>query len=146
MLDGKIARKYNLITDFGKFIDPLADKFMVIGASIAILYRYENIRSVFIWFLTVVIFRELAISSIRLIASTTGGVVIAASILGKIKTVSQIVCICAVLIEPLLYPADFILHDILPLTYISIAVATVFTVWSGINYIRSYWKFIDPQK
>ena len=95
MLDGKIARKYNLITDFGKFIDPLADKFMVIGALLVILYKYATIRPVFIWAVIIVIFRELAVTSIRLVASSSSGVVIAANWLGKIKTCTQIACVCA---------------------------------------------------
>ena len=66
-LDGKIARKYNLITDFGKLIDPLADKFMVIGALIMILYRAQMHRALFVLALTVVVFRELAVTAMRLI-------------------------------------------------------------------------------
>ena len=62
-VDGYVARKYNLVTDFGKFIDPLADKFMVIGALLVIVYRYANIRPVFIWATIIVIFRELAVTS-----------------------------------------------------------------------------------
>ena len=65
MLDGKIARKYNLVTDFGKFIDPLADKFMVFGALIAILTSYSYIASLFVWVSAVVMLRELAITSLR---------------------------------------------------------------------------------
>ena len=103
MLDGKIARKHNLITDFGKFIDPLADKFMVIGALLVILYKYEQIRPLFIWAVIIVVFRELAVTSIRLVASSSSGIVIAANWLGKIKTVTQIVCVCCVIIEPMLY-------------------------------------------
>lgn len=148
MLDGKIARKHNLITDFGKFIDPLADKFMVIGALLVILYKYDNIRPVFIWAVIIVIFRELAVTSIRLVASSSSGVVIAANWLGKIKTVTQIVCICAVIIEPILYTIPFLvpLAKYLPITYASTALMVIFTIWSGMNYILTYWKFLDPQK
>ena len=148
MLDGKIARKYNLITDFGKFIDPLADKFMVIGALLVILYKYEAIRSLFIWAVIIVVFRELAVTSIRLVASSSSGVVIAANWLGKIKTCTQIACVCAVIIEPLIYGAlglDKMLAY-LPLTYLTTVLMIYFTLWSGINYIVSYWKYLDPQK
>ena len=148
MLDGKIARKYNLITDFGKFIDPLADKFMVIGALLVIVYRYANIRPVFIWATIIVIFRELAITSIRLVASSSSGVVIAAKYIGKVKTVSQILCVCAVILEPLIYklPSLSFLNTYMPLTYLTMLVMTVFTLWSGIDYLVSYWKYLDPQK
>ena len=148
MLDGKIARKYNLITDFGKFIDPLADKFMVIGALLVILYKYEAIRPLFIWAVIIVIFRELAVTSIRLVASSSSGVVIAANWLGKIKTCTQIACVCATIIEPLIYDAlglgKMLIY--LPLTYLTTALMIIFTLWSGINYIVSYWKYLDPQK
>lgn len=152
MFDGKIARKRGLITDFGKFIDPLADKFMVIGAMLVILYRFAAIRPIFIWALIIVIFREFAVTSMRLVVSTTGGGVVAANMLGKIKTVTQIVFVCCAIGEPviewgieLLLP-DYILHGIYPLTYLSMLVMTVFTLWSGINYIAAYWKFIDTEK
>jgi CDP-diacylglycerol--glycerol-3-phosphate 3-phosphatidyltransferase len=146
--DGHLARKYGLITDFGKFIDPLADKFMVIGALLVILYKYATIRPVFIWAVIIVIFRELAVTSIRLVASSSSGVVIAANWLGKIKTCTQIACVCATIIEPLIYSA-FGLDKMLvylPLTYLTTALMIIFTLWSGINYIVSYWKYLDPQK
>ena len=153
MLDGKIARKYGLITDFGKLMDPLADKFMVIGALTVIVYRYDTLRPVFIWALLVVVFRELAVTSLRLVASTSGGVVVPANMLGKIKTVSQIVCVSAAIIEPMLYEIPF-LRDFLPgwwtahvpLTYITCAAMTLFTVLSGVNYFRAMWKYLDPGK
>lgn len=152
MLDGKIARKRNLITNFGKFIDPLADKFMVIGAMLVLLYKYEYIRPVFFWAVLIVIFRELAVTSMRLIASGSG-VVVPANMLGKIKTVTQIVCICTVIIEPmlielgvLLFGSTFFLAGLLPLTYTSIAVSAFFTLWSGISYIASMWKYISTDK
>ena len=148
MLDGKIARKYGLITDFGKFIDPLADKFMVIGALLVILYKYENIRPVFIWATIIVIFRELAVTSIRLVASSSSGIVIAANYLGKIKTCTQIACICTVIIEPLIYKIESLefLAKYMPLSYLTTALMIVFTLWSGINYIVSYWKYLYPEK
>ena len=150
MLDGKIARKYNLITDFGKFIDPLADKFMVIGALLVILYKYQNISNLFIWTVIIVVFRELAVTSIRLVASSSSGVVIAANWPGKIKTCTQIACVCAVIIEPLVYDTLGInaiwLVKYPPATYLTTVLMIYFTIWSGINYIVSYWKYLDPQK
>ena len=158
MLDGKIARKYGLITDFGKFLDPVADKFMVIGALFVILYKFPALKSVMIFTLIIVVFRELAVTSMRLVVSTGEGIVIAANSLGKLKTVSQIVAISTVFLEPVVQlVAKWVCElvtgeslvwrtDIIPLTWLTIAFSLVMTVWSGINYIKSYWKFLDPQK
>ncbi len=153
MLDGKIARKYNLITDFGKLMDPLADKFMVIGALTVIVYRYDSIRPFFIWALLLVVFRELAVTSLRLVASSSGGVVVAANMLGKIKTVTQIICVCTVIIEPMLYRIPALANVLpeawvawTPLSYLTGGAMMLFTVLSGINYFRGMWKYLDPQK
>ena len=164
MLDGKIARRYNLVTDFGKFMDPLADKFMVIGAMMVILYKNLTAETPNRWFgilffcaLMIVVFRELAVTAMRLVVSGSSGIVVAANMLGKIKTVSQIVFVIATLIEPLIYPtAEVIvqvvpmtwlacLSDILPLTLASGIVMAFFTVWSGIHYIVSLWKYIETK-
>lgn len=146
MLDGMIARRCNMITDFGKFIDPLADKFMVFGAMLAILYKFDYIRPVFLWVALIVIFRELAITSMRLIVSSNAGVVIAAAWLGKVKTVTQILCIITILLEPVLIPETSSLYNLHLFTWITMAAMTIMTIWSGINYMKSYWKFIDPTK
>jgi len=152
MLDGKIARKYGLITDFGKFMDPLADKFMVFGALLSIIYRYDHLRPVFIWAAAIVMFRELAVTSIRLVVSGKEGLVVAASWLGKVKTVLQIVCISTVLLEPCVF---YLFKDIEAvakigemniLSYVTMAAMLVMTLWSGIDYLKSYWKFIDSSK
>lgn len=153
MLDGKIARRDNLITDFGKFLDPLADKFMVIGAMMMLIFRFDGILQVCLTIAaTVVVFRELAVTSIRLVASGSG-VVVAANMLGKIKTVSQIVFILCALLEPVIFEVaslvsgmDLVKFDFHVLTYLSMAVSTFFAVLSGINYLKSYWKFLDPEK
>ena len=146
MLDGKIARKYNLITDFGKFIDPLADKLMVIGALVVLLYKYQNLRHVLVWAVLVVVFRELAISGVRILAATEN-VIIAAKYTGKVKTVSQMVFVCATITEPLLAKIPFLSFlGFLPITYLSLAVMLVFTLWSGIDYIYSYRQFLNPNK
>lgn len=146
MLDGMIARRCNMITDFGKFIDPLADKFMVFGAMLAILYKFDYIRPVFLWVALIVIFRELAITSMRLIVSSNAGVVIAAAWLGKVKTVTQILCIITILLEPVLIPETSPIHDLHLFTWITMAAMTIMTIWSGIDYMKSYWQFIDPTK
>ena len=143
MLDGKIARKYNLITNFGKFMDPLADKFMVFGALLTILVKYEYLRDVFVWAAAIVMFRELAVTSIRLVAAGQEHLVIAASWLGKVKTVSQVVCICTVILEPVVLPFKAFTEWHL-LSYITIAFMVFMTLWSGIDYLKTYWKFIKP--
>ena len=160
MLDGKIARRDGLITDFGKFLDPVADKFMVIGTFFVILYKSEfsHLRTLIIFTLILVVFRELAVTSMRLVVSTGEGIVIAANHLGKIKTVSQIVAISTVFLEPVVqWIAKLIWGavsgtdpmwrtDIVPLSWASLIFSLVMTVWSGINYIKGYWKYLDPQK
>ena len=143
MLDGKIARKYGLVTDFGKLMDPLADKFMVIGALAVIVYRANTnaLRLVFTLVLLGGIFRELAVTSLRLVASTSAGAVVAANMLGKIKTNTQIVCVSVLLLEPIVLP--FCRGW---LSLLSVIVMAVFTLWSGLNYILSYWKYLDTEK
>ncbi len=96
MLDGKIARKQGLVTDFGKFMDPLADKMLTTAAFIGFLAK--GIGSGMEWILFIVLFREFMVSSIRLVAASSGGKVIAANIWGKLKTVSQIVAIIFALV------------------------------------------------
>ena len=153
-IDGKLARKYNLITDFGKFMDPLADKFLVLGSFLAILYRYEQMKSWLFWAVLVVIFREFAVTSIRLVVSSSSGVVIAANWLGKVKTVTQMSAIIVLLLEPVIYhtieKSGVDLPDFLstypPATVILCALMTVFTVWSGVNYLAAYWSYLDPEK
>jgi len=150
-LDGKIARKYHLITDFGKFMDPLADKFMVIGAMMAVVYKNDCIRPWFFWVMFAVVFRELAITSLRLIlVSSEAHLVVAADILGKIKTVCQMVCVCAVLIEPTIIglfdnvPEWMTTYP--PLSFVFSMLTVLFTVWSGVDYFVKYGKYLDADK
>lgn len=145
MLDGKIARSRNLITNFGKFMDPLADKLLVFGALLGILYRFENIRPAFIWCAFIVIFRELAVTSMRLVISGASGKVIAAKMIGKIKTVTQIAAVLIILLEPV--AMELIASYTVPVaSYIAMALMALMTLISGIDYIKSYWEFIDPSK
>lgn len=158
MLDGKIARKHNLITDFGKFLDPVADKFMVIGAMFVILYKFENLRTIMIFALLIVVFRELAVTSMRLVVSTGQNIVVAANKLGKTKTVLQIVAISTAFLEPVVQHMAMKIGemitkqplawrtDIIPLTWITVGLSIILTVWSGIAYLKAYWKYIDTDK
>ena len=158
MLDGKIARRDNLITDFGKLMDPVADKFMVIGAMFVLLYKFSNLSLVLTISLIIVVFRELAVTSMRLVVSTGQNIVVAANYLGKIKTVSQIVAVSTVFLEPVLqYVIKVVIEaisgdklfwrtDIVPLSWLTILFSLVMTVWSGLNYILAYWKYLDPEK
>ncbi len=91
MLDGKMARKYNLVTNFGKFLDPLADKMLTTSALLGFIAL--GIGFEITWITFIVLFREFAISSVRLVSVSSGGKVIAANIWGKLKTVSQMTAI-----------------------------------------------------
>ena len=141
MLDGKIARKYNLVTDFGKLMDPLADKIMVFSAMLGILLYCADLRYVFVWAALIVIAREMGVTSLRLLAASKGGEVIAAAWLGKVKTCTQIACILLVLLEPVILPFPLFAGTHL-LSYVSTAAMVVMTVWSGVDYFRSYAKYL----
>ena len=144
-LDGKIARKYNLVTDFGKFIDPLADKFMVFGALITILVIDTAIAPVFVWVAAVVMLRELAITSLRLVVAGKEGLVIAASFFGKLKTVSQIVAVLLILLEPLFVSVASV-FEMRVVSYAAMALMAVTTVASGLDYMKAYMPLVDPNK
>ena len=153
MLDGKIARKYGLVTDFGKLMDPLADKFMVIGALAVIVYRANTntLRLFFTLVLLVVIFRELAVTSLRLVASTSAGAVVAANLLGKIKTVSQMVLILFLMIAGRMAPILFgsipvILTIVDVIGWIITAWVVAITIWSGVDYFQKNFDVIRNAK
>lgn len=147
MLDGQIARRCNLVTQFGKFIDPLADKFMVIGSQIAILVwmilRGEVMLSlVFVWVVLVILFRELAVTGLRL--AVGGKVDVAASIFGKLKTVSQMVGTVVMLVEPVI-PVDIFSKGHV-LSYIFMGIMTFTTLYSAFEYLKAYLPHIDFTK
>lgn len=122
LLDGKIARKYNLVTNFGKFMDPLADKLLVSSAMICLV----EMGRLPAWIVIIIISREFIISGFRLVASDSG-IVIAASYWGKFKTVFQMVMIIVMIMD--LGAAFVMLENIL------IYVALILTVVSLIDYI-----------
>ena len=138
MLDGKIARKYNLVTDFGKFIDPLADKFMVLGSMLAILawmfLRCQITQGmIFVWVVLIILFRELAVTSLRLVvAGKKVKVDLAANMMGKLKTVSQMVGTVLIIIEPLIFKCNHIM------SYVCMAIMAFTTIASGWNYLVGY--------
>ena len=94
LLDGKIARKYNLVTNFGKFMDPLADKMLVCSALICLV----ELNKIYSWMVIVIVVRDFVISGFRLVAAESGKV-IAANYWGKFKTASQMVMICLVIAD-----------------------------------------------
>lgn len=123
LLDGKIARKYNLVTNFGKFMDPLADKLLVCSALIC-LVELCRIPS---WIVIMIIAREFVISGFRLIASDNG-VVIAASYWGKFKTTFQMIMVCLMIAD---------LNQLSIVTEVVMWVALALTVISLVDYL---WK------
>lgn len=133
-LDGHIARKYNLITNFGKFMDPLADKLLVLTALIWLIERGKMAAfGVSLAFcVTIILAREFAVTGLRLVAASNNNV-IAASKMGKSKTVSQMVMIIILIIN--CYPFSFIggvTRDIV--TVILVSIATILTIVSGVDY------------
>ena len=150
LLDGIIARKMHLITDFGKLMDPLADKFLVVGALIAITgtgsFNDPIFRVIAVLAAAIIFFRELAVTSLRLVANSSEGNVIAANFAGKIKTFSQCVCVMTILLEDVVITQRFTDFPSYVFSYITMAITVLLTVYSGFAYFKSYWKYITPAK
>ena len=134
MLDGKIARKYHLVTNFGKFMDPLADKLLVCSAMICLI----ETKQLFSWFVIIIIAREFIISGFRLIAAENG-VVIAANIFGKIKTVTQMIMI-------IILVANIQVTWLIVIGEIFKWVALIMTILSLVIYIYQNIDILKDQK
>lgn len=141
-VDGKIARSRNLVTDFGKFLDPLADKILVLSALICFLQiNWTNAVIV-----VIILTRELLVTSLRLVASSKG-TVISANIWGKIKTVSQMVAITTVLLVLLINQCFNLPKDAFYICYvisqIMLGISAMLTLFSGVIYLWQNRRFLE---
>lgn len=135
-MDGHIARKYNLVTDFGKFMDPLADKLLVISALTCMI----EMGLVASWMVIIIVARELTVSILRAIAAADGKV-IAASGGGKLKTITQMIAIIVLLLG-----ANFNNKLLVTIGDISILIATLLTLYSGWEYLyKNKELFMDSK-
>jgi CDP-diacylglycerol--glycerol-3-phosphate 3-phosphatidyltransferase len=152
-VDGHLARKNNQVTDFGKFLDPLADKMLVITA----LVLLQHLGLIHPIITVIIIARELMVTSIRLVAAGSAGKVIAAGFWGKAKTVTQMIATLLLMVEPVLlgnweYNLGLpFLTGTTPQTTailgtVTIYVATLLTVFSGAEYLVQNWKYVDYRK
>ena len=154
MIDGKMARKYNLVTDFGKFLDPLADKMLTTSAYLGFICMYADKPAICLQLTIItfiVLFREFMVSSIRLVVVSSGGKVIAANMWGKCKTVSQMIGIIFALFAYALIKdfgvnnTDFVaVCDIIicVLFWISAVLCTI----SGLIYLNGSKGYINSSK
>ena len=147
MFDGRYARKHNMVTNFGKFLDPLADKMLTTAALIG--FAIKGVGEGIGWILFIVLFREFLISSLRLVAVSSGGKVIAANIWGKLKTVSQMAAIIYTLTA--LFIMEFLKMGLLAAvlgTFINIFlwISAVLAVISGVIYLLDNKDCINPEK
>lgn len=148
MFDGQIARKRNLITDFGKFLDPLADKMLTTSAFLGFVFLKIGLGTV--WIAFIVLIREFLITSLRLV-SAGKGTVIAANVWGKAKTVSQMVAIIVTILGR--YILSFSSANVLAVQ-VTVSVVTNSTLWisaaltviSGVIYVAENKKYINPEK
>lgn len=143
-LDGQIARRYNMITNLGKFLDSLADKMLVIAVLIALV----AIGRISPWLLAIIVLREFMVTGIRLLASKEG-VVMAAQMIGKIKTVTQMIAIIYIMFEPTIFklvktPGAASVHDIpwiMTVGDILFGICVIMTIISGIDYLTHNLKY-----
>lgn len=145
LFDGKVARKYNMVTDFGKFLDPLADKILVAAA----LVCFTELHWTPAWITITILVREFAVSGVRLIAAgSEKKVVIAANIWGKLKTAATMVAIAVMLVLRFLSDNLSLIPEqpVSIIGFVLMVIAAVLTVISGIKYLYDYREFINPNK
>lgn len=136
--DGKIARKYNMVTNFGKFLDPLADKLLVVTALIC----FVELGWASAWVTAIIVAREFVVSGIRLIAAgSEKKTVIAASIWGKLKTASTMVAICVIIIMHILVSFGVISAEIFPVQLISDILMYISCILTAISGIKYFWDY-----
>lgn len=144
-IDGHLARSRNMITDFGKFLDPLADKALVVTALIC-LVDLGWVSSVIV---SIIVIREFMVNALRLVASSSSGEVIAASIWGKLKTVTQMIAIIATLVFMAflqIFPELIPQSSLYAVSTAMMLVAAVMTVISGADYLYKYKDYINTKK
>lgn len=134
-IDGYIARKHNLITNLGKFLDPLADKLLV-AAALILLVEIDLAPA---WVVILILSREFAITGLRLVAAGEG-IVLAASNLGKLKTATQMVAIILLLLHN--FPFGYLQ---IPIDQIMLYIALILTVVSGYEYFHKNWHVMKEQ-
>jgi CDP-diacylglycerol--glycerol-3-phosphate 3-phosphatidyltransferase len=138
ILDGSLARKRGEVSNLGKFLDPIADKMLVLAGLLVLMVRYELSA----WIILIVFARELMVMGIRMIAAGEGKVV-AASIWGKVKTIMQIIAVVAYLLNDIV-PKLFngIIKDMWYIDDFLMAVAVLITIYSGLDYLFKNIKFL----
>lgn len=147
MFDGRYARSHNMVTDFGKFLDPLADKMLTTAALLG--FAVNGIGTGTVWIVFIVLFREFLIASLRLVAVSSDGKVIAANKWGKFKTVSQMAAIIFALAAEIVLefvhsiPLEVVLQAV---TDLLLWISALLTLISGIIYLADNKDFVDPNK
>lgn len=143
MIDGRMARKYNLVTNFGKFLDPLADKLLVAAALVGLTGL--GMMHFGVWITVIILAREFLVTSLRLVANTGDGTVIAASPAGKLKTIFQMVAISVFLLQDAVGALLGVEMHVFGVTLgdVLMWIAVVLTIWSGWQYLHTYKRYID---
>ena len=135
MADGKIARKYNLITDFGKVMDPVADKIMVTAAMVVLV----DLHRLAAWIVILMLFRDFAVGALRDVAASKGNI-IAAGIWGKLKTALQMVSLAMII-----FYVNIFFIPTYKLGMIIMYVALAASIWSGILYFKQYMAIFSKK-
>ena len=141
LLDGKIARKYNLITNLGKFLDSLADKMLII----AVLIAFVEIGRISSWGLMIIVLREFMVTGIRMLAAEKG-TVMAAKMIGKIKTTIQMIAIIYLLFEPSIISISGHENVVCLIGNILFYICVIMTVVSGMDYLLKNLNYLKEEK
>ena len=142
LFDGAIARGTNQVTDFGKFLDPIADKMLILGTLVAIsgAERFAYLRLAVVISACIILLRELTVTSIRMVANKHDGTVISANIFGKMKTVVSVAAVMVIFLEGVIF-GNGGLAGIHLLSYIMLVITVLLTVFSGFTYIKKYFSY-----